>query len=84
MKIAKDKILHFSIGAVTSFITYMSVLKLTDNSINAATFSIVASYGVGLWKELYDEWKYKGFSFLDLLATILGGLCMTILLYLFI
>ena len=80
--IPKDKILHFSVGAVASFVTYMTVLKYTDNPIKSAIFSILAAVLIGLLKEIYDQWKYKGFSFMDWIATVLGGLFMTIILYL--
>ena len=35
---------------------------------------IIALVVAAVGKEIYDQWKYKGFDYKDLIATLLGGL----------
>ena len=35
---------------------------------------IIALVVAAVGKEIYDQWRYKGFDYKDLIATLLGGL----------
>ena len=60
-----DKILHFIMGwlIVLSIITIYGIVT-----------GIIALVVAAVGKEIYDQWKYKGFDYKDLIATLLGGL----------
>ena len=60
-----DKILHALVGYVIA-----STLILSGIAWIIALI-VVIIFAVG--KELYDQWKYKGFDYKDLIATLLGG-----------
>jgi len=57
MNIGIDKKLHFLVGACIYF----------------TTGSLLAVAIIGLLKEIWDEYDYGGFDYVDLLATALGG-----------
>lgn len=57
-KIGVDKVLHFCGGWIIF-------------DINGYMLTV---FGVAVMKEIYDEYDYGGFSVLDILATVLGGL----------
>jgi hypothetical protein len=68
-----DKMLHFGagyiIGSATSAITYdFKINNHIEIGIGAATLA-------GLGKELYDQYKYKGFDPIDFIVTAQGGVC---------
>ena len=58
MNIGVDKKLHF-LGGACIYFTVESLL-------------VVAI--IGLLKEVWDEYDYGGFDYVDLLATVLGGI----------
>lgn len=60
-----DKLLHALVGYVIA-----STLILSGITWVIALF-VVIIFAVG--KEIYDQWKYKGFDYKDLVATLLGG-----------
>ena len=63
--IPMDKVLHFAAGFTIALIGAL----IWDNEIGFA-LAILA----GISKEIYDQFKYGGFDWKDLLVTILGGL----------
>lgn len=66
--IPHDKLLHFIAGIIISLI--FSVITPYIALISAALFGII--------KEIYDKISYGGFSWMDFLATSLGGLLIQI------
>jgi hypothetical protein len=72
-QIPQDKANHIIYG-ITIFI--LSNLFLNDY------YSFVVVFTFALGKEIYDEYKYGGFDYKDLIATILFPILL-ILLYLF-
>ena len=60
-----DKILHFIVG-------WLIVLSIIP--IYGIVTGIIALVVAAVGKEIYDQWKYKGFDYKDLIATLLGGL----------
>lgn len=58
--VPKDKLLHSFYGSLL-----YAILALIDPITAIIVVTIVAFI-----KELYDEYKYKGFDILDILATI--------------
>ena len=60
-----DKILHFIMG-------WLIVLSIIP--IYGIITGIIALVVAAVGKEIYDQWKYKGFDYKDLIATLLGGL----------
>lgn len=60
-----DKILHFIMG-------WLIVLSIIP--IYGIVTGIIALVVAAVGKEIYDQWKYKGFDYKDLIATLLGGL----------
>ena len=60
-----DKILHFIMG----WLVVLSIIPIYG-ILTGIIVLIVAVIG----KEIYDQWKYKGFDYKDLIATLLGGL----------
>lgn len=60
--IPKDKLLHSFYGMLLFLIGWVLI-----NIYFGLLFTIV----IAIIKEVYDEIKYKGFSFYDLIATIL-------------
>ena len=60
-----DKILHFIMG-------WLIVLSIIP--IYGILTGIIALVVAAVGKEIYDQWKYKGFDYKDLIATLLGGL----------
>lgn len=69
-----DKMLHFGagyiIGSATSAMTYDFKIN------NHIELGIGAATAVGLGKEIYDQYKYKGFDVMDAVATVAGGVCL--------
>ena len=60
--IPKDKLLHFCAGLLLAQLAYVWI------------WFIVLPFFVGLLKEIYDEYKYGGFDWRDLLVTTAGAL----------
>lgn len=60
-----DKLLHALVGYVIA-----STLILSGIAWIIALI-VVIIFAIG--KEIYDQWKYKGFDYKDLIATLLGG-----------
>jgi hypothetical protein len=63
-------------------IIYGLVIFLLSNLFLNNYFSFVVAFTFALGKEIYDEYKYSGFDYKDLIATILFPILL-ILLYLF-
>jgi len=67
--IPQDKANHFIYGFV--------IFILTNLFLNIyISFTIVTLFAFG--KELYDEWKYKGFDIIDIFWTIIPALILTL------
>lgn len=67
--IPQDKANHFIYGFV--------IFILTNLFLNIyISFTIVILFAFG--KELYDEWKYKGFDIIDIFWTIIPALILTL------
>jgi hypothetical protein len=66
-----DKMLHFGagyiIGSATSAMTYNFKIN------NHIEIGIGAATALGLGKEMYDQYKYKGFDPFDFIVTAQGG-----------
>jgi len=66
-----DKMLHFGagyiVGSATSAMTYNFKIN------NHIELGIGAAAAVGLGKEIYDQYKYKGFDPFDFIVTAQGG-----------
>ena len=67
--ISQDKANHFIYGSVVFFIAnlFLNVYY---------SFAIVTFLAFS--KEAYDEYKYRGFDYKDLLATVIPGILLTI------
>ena len=65
-----DKVTHFSVSFVI-----VAVL----NTLLPIGWGVLITFIIGLAKELKDQYVYKGFSWLDLLADCLGILTFYIL-----
>lgn len=59
-----DKILHFIMG----WLIALSIIP-----IHGILAGIIALVVAAVGKEVYDQYKYKGFDYKDLIATLLGG-----------
>jgi len=77
-QIAEDKKKHFEVGAITSAVVNVHVYAFTGNNKKAFMYGIASSFAIGLAKEIKDEVQYKGFDSKDLLATVLGGITISI------
>lgn len=63
-KIGRDKLYHFIAGAlVAAFFCITLGMKAC----------IVPAIFAGFIKEFIDQWRYSGWDWFDLLATVLGG-----------
>ena len=82
MQAQVDKQKHFIAGAAISAFTYASTYAISENKNKAAIYSLLASTGAGVLKELHDV-KTTGFDTKDLLYTSLGGASVTITINLF-
>lgn len=69
---AKDKVLHASYGTAigAGSVTALNMMNYEGDRPLTASIVVVAA---GLGKELYDEYDYGGFDYLDLLATVIPG-----------
>lgn len=75
LEIQSDKALHFIAG--------MLVVAVVATIFPCmAEWSVVVSIVDGVGKEIRDEVVYGGFDWIDLLATILGGVVMQVLIFL--
>ena len=59
-----DKIAHFLVGVIIGIASFFLIQGI---------YVVVPVIVAGLGKELYGEYKYGGFDFFDLFATITGG-----------
>lgn len=59
-----DKVYHF----VAGFIISIAVVLFTG----LAWAGLIAGFLAGLFKELYDQYSYKGGDFFDFFATLAG------------
>ena len=75
-QIQTDKVAHFGVGYVTGAVS-SSIVLINSNGKNEWFKSLAVGFGSGLiigtGKELYDQWKYGGFNWVDLGATVLGS-----------
>lgn len=60
-----DKKLHFGAGFV---------IALAGSFYDGPAFGFCCAVIAGLWKEVYDEYSYRGFDGRDLAYTCAGGL----------
>ena len=72
LKIGGDKILHFTASYTISYTTY-HYLQPKIGHKKAKTYSIVASLGIGILKEIIDERYRKGWEAGDMYANA-GGI----------
>jgi len=80
--IAKDKIKHLIAGAIISAITFGLVMWIFNSQNDAFYISIFMASIAGYLKERYDVSKgFKG-DWKDWLATFVGGLVMSLIIYL--
>lgn len=77
-QIQDDKIKHFAAGAFIGGGVQSIVYSQTRNTAKAFLWGLGSSITIGVLKEVKDEIDYGGFDTKDLLATILGGLTVTI------
>lgn len=77
--IAKDKIYHFLAGIGAALAPYL-IYCFTGNESNFM-FPLVIAFAVAFGKELFDELKKKptGFDWLDIAATMAGGILTTMI-----
>ncbi len=73
-----DKIKHFGAGMFFALTANSIVYDYSHNVFQASLYGLGAAVGIGLGKELYDEFSYGGFDWNDWLATILGGVTIVI------
>ena len=79
--IPKDKVKHLIAGAIISAITYGLVMLIFKSQNDALYISIfMASIG-GYVKEKYDVSKGRKGDYLDWLATFVGGLVVSLILF---
>lgn len=64
--ISPDKLLHFIAGTLIAAF-FAIVFPCTAN------WCIVFAFVAGLAKEIIDQYRYKGWDFLDLAYTVAGG-----------
>ena len=79
--IAKDKIKHLISGAIIALITYGLVMWIFKSQNDAFYISIFMASIAGWVKERYDVSKGGIGDWKDWLATFVGGLVMSLLLY---
>mgnify|MGYP003109201333 CR=1 FL=1 len=75
--IAKDKIMHFSVGYITSHASSSIIVEYTDNKKLIKYGPILACLVVGVGKELvdkYDSDPKSTFEVLDIAYTVGGGI----------
>lgn len=70
-KIEKDKLLHFSVSSFLCLLFSFIFSKFMNNTL-ALTIGSLTTLTVGVAKEIYDQIKYKGFDWKDIVADILG------------
>ena len=71
MSQSMDKMLHFGAGYIVGSAT--SAMTYDFNINNHIEIGIGAATAVGLGKEIYDQYKYKGFDPFDFIVTAQGG-----------
>jgi len=71
-KIGGDKMLHFTASYTISYTTYHYLQPKLGHK-KAKTYSIVASLGIGIIKEIIDERYRKGWEAGDMYANV-GGI----------
>lgn len=72
--IPSDKILHFIAGLMIVAVTAI-VFPC------AANYAVVSAVIAGFFKEAIDEFDYGGWSWWDLVATVIGGVVMQIIIW---
>lgn len=73
--IPSDKLLHFIAGA-------MAALLCTAIYPDMTPWCVVAAVVAGIAKEAVDQFRYGGWDWLDLAATVFGGLVVQIIVWL--
>lgn len=68
--IPHDKANHFIYGFVIFILSNLFLIEWVS-------LGIVFIFALG--KELYDEWKYGGFDFVDLIYTLSPGIILTLI-----
>ena len=72
LRMGGDKILHFATSYAISYTTYHYLQPKLGHK-KAKTYSIVASLGIGIIKEIIDERYRKGWEAGDMYANV-GGI----------
>lgn len=72
--IPSDKMLHFIAGLMIVAVTAI-VFPC------AANYAVVSAIIAGFFKEAIDEFDYGGWSWRDILATVIGGVVMQIIIW---
>ncbi len=62
--IAKDKIYHFVAGLLIAVVVGFAIDPIT---------AIGLAIAAGIFKECYDDYRYGGFDWKDMVATWIGG-----------
>lgn len=73
--IPSDKMLHFIAGLMIVAVTAI-VFPC------AANYAVVSAVIAGFFKEAIDEFDYGGWSWWDILATVIGGSVMQLIIWL--
>ena len=73
--IPADKALHFIAGMMIVAVTAI-VFPC------AANYAVVSAVIAGFFKEAIDEFDYGGWSWWDILATVIGGVVMQLVIWL--
>lgn len=71
LRMGGDKILHFAASYAISYTTYHYLQPKLGHK-KAKTYSIVASLGIGIIKEIIDERYRKGWEAGDMYANVSG------------
>lgn len=75
-QVQTDKVAHFGTGYVAGSVSN-SIVLINSNGKHEWWKSVGVGIGSGLiigtGKELYDQWKYGGFDWVDLGSTVLGS-----------
>lgn len=79
IKIAKDKLMHFVVGAIVSAIAFILCASFYDAG-KASSIAIGAAVIAGIAKEVVDAQGYGTPEVMDAIATVMGGIAITVIL----
>lgn len=83
-KIPEDKWAHAVVGLFVAYATALLTLAIEGSTQNVARYSALALVAVAIAKEVYDYFNRDVHTpdVMDAVATVLGGLPITLLVYL--